>query len=281
LSDQQPTISSEPSRSFLGFAYRAYTSPIASALITAILLSSSFFIGAISSLGFEFLPLLHKQDLMAEIVFGVVAPATVILAVVRYSILAGLEAWKVDPKSSRWVGFLLLCVMPTASLVFLTAISFASDFLLGLVALIFEIWLLAFSLYQWRTRGARAFAYISLGTALILAFTLGVLYIDTLRLQSRSLVLESDQGTTREITIVISGSTGLLVFADRAVLPEFFPWERVRRVGATEARLQEEQDRQAFGKSYLDPLARRICLLQNRARDLFPRSIFRPRTCEH
>src|SRR5258705_13612520 len=93
LAEHETSISNQPSSSMLGVLYRAYTSTIASALITAFLLSSGFFIGMVSALGSEFLPLIHKQELLAEFVIGVLLPMLVLVATIRNVILSLLETY--------------------------------------------------------------------------------------------------------------------------------------------------------------------------------------------
>jgi hypothetical protein len=215
-------------------AFRVYGSLIVSSLLTALLLSSAFVYGAVSMLGPGVNPLLHKNDLIAEIVFSLVLPLAVILGIFRNAVLTTVNYFKEAPVGLHlyfWI--MITALFPILVFVGLTnlpaVLIYNAPFFLipALVAIG------SFAVYYFR--GYRTFWFLCLCLLLISASNAGKAWVDSVRNSEPTSSIEVSSGAFIDAKILLSTSTGLVIFEGMDVTPSMIPWDKVRAVRSSES----------------------------------------------
>jgi hypothetical protein len=250
-----------------GQARAVYTGPVVSTVLTALLASSAFVLGVAQALGSEFLNLFSKQDVIAAALF-LMLPLAVIMGIVRNYVLFALDVTFGASKDDWYnrvlfvggliiVGLFLLLIFAIALPPELIFAASGAVFMLLVLGGLFAAW--------WRFRQP-GLVFAMLLVTIFLCVQLGITWASLLRNSQPNLTLDLKDGPAANVAVALAGSHGMLVFVDRGLDPQFFPWEAIRGVRASESAKAARSERLRYEREKSDSWSRYICEWQNTLR---------------
>ena len=216
--------------------------------LTIFSLGSMFFLGVVTSLGFDSMALIDKGALIAELLVYASIVSAIITALRHYMRVSidqsNFILSRLSPTLTAHAASMQVAVISAIALAAILALIIASpenghvilviSSLLGLAGVIIYK-----SIPEFNAPG------LALGNAILalVAFLMGMAWLEQLKHKDPSFSARLISDEVRDIEIISSSGSGILVFANRSGSPEFIPWNVIKELHmAPPARLKASND---------------------------------------
>jgi hypothetical protein len=241
-------------------------------------MSAAFLSGVIDGLGPEFVPLLHKTDIIGAyfsylvVVFffaGLFRATGLIFANKHKEWMERRRKWEASgkfremdfdvrhvPMVSNVGSFVCMVGLVVLFLVYMTP-AYSAIILLCTFAAIVLVLLFVY-LYS-SGKAAISFLFWLQLAFLLLMFATGKLWIEVQRTKPAITQLHLQGGSVVTGSVVFASSSGVIFFAEGVVQPEYYPWERLEKVSLVASEKEREPP---FSEKVVRNAAHTACVIK-------------------
>jgi hypothetical protein len=231
-------------------AYKIYTSALFQLFIFLFTVGAAFVLGMISQIGYFFIPLIDKDELLSSIfLYAIIALTsfamlrTVLIALVMDIVSAVHQVKKGTIIDKIFSVILILFIITAAALLFLILrIVFIDTIPNNLYFIIYVVLgMIAFSvflIFNWYIRNRKSDIFFFIFAWLGIATLCGTLIVDFQKEKDPSFEIKIKGSQPFNGNILLKSSTGIITYDRDANSTEFYPWTEVKSIKLTKDKIE-------------------------------------------